>query len=80
MLWLAAGRSLRVAAEAAEVSASTVAGWRRDPLFAAELEAVRAVYASRPLDGPRFLDRLEEAEGRLAAAELSARRRGSGRG
>lgn len=71
LMWLAGGKSARVAAEAAGVAAGTVAAWRRDPVFAAELEAVRAVYERKPLDGLALMSRLEEAEKRLAPASLS---------
>ncbi|WP_179165883.1 hypothetical protein [Streptomyces sp. Amel2xC10] len=66
LLWLAGGKSNRVAAEAAGVAPSTVAGWKRDPVFAAELAAVKALYEERPQDGRALVARLEEAERRLA--------------
>lgn len=65
LLWLAGGKSNRVAAEAAGVSPSTVATWKRDPVFAAELDAVRAVYEQNPQDGRALVERLEQAEQRL---------------
>jgi hypothetical protein len=66
LLYLAASKSNRVAAEAAEVSPGTVATWRKDPVFVAEVDAVRAVYEQRPQDAQLLLDRLDEAERRLA--------------
>ncbi|MCX4699528.1 hypothetical protein [Streptomyces sp. NBC_01373] len=65
LLWLAGGKSNRVAAEAAGVAVSTVAAWKRDRVFAAELVAVRAVYEQVPRDAGVVLARLEEAERRL---------------
>lgn len=65
LLWLAGGKSNRAAAEAAGVSPSTVAAWKRNPAFAAEVDAVRAVYEQRPQDAQLLLARLDEAERRL---------------
>lgn len=74
LLWLAGGKSNREAAEAAGVTAGTVAAWKRQPAFAAELAAVKALYEERPQDGRAIVDRLQEAKERLAAAagEVSA--------
>ncbi|WP_405525236.1 hypothetical protein OG426_19465 [Streptomyces canus] len=71
LMWLAGGKSARVAAEAAGVAAGTVAAWRRDPVFAAELEAVAALYGKKPLDAAALMSRLVEAEKRLAPAASS---------
>ncbi|MFJ4201556.1 helix-turn-helix domain-containing protein [Streptomyces sviceus] len=65
LLWLAGGKSNRVAAEAAGVSPSTVAAWKRDPQFAAELADLKQMYETKPLDGQAFMDRLDEAQKRL---------------
>ncbi|MFF2384063.1 hypothetical protein [Streptomyces sp. NPDC058108] len=66
LLWLAAGRTTSVAAEAAGVRPSTVSSWRRNPVFAEELAAVKAVYEQRPQDADALMRRLEEAEQRFA--------------
>jgi len=68
LLQLAAGKSQRVAAEAAGVSAATVSTWCKQPLFAEELAALTALYGRKPLDGTALMDRLTEAEERLAPA------------
>lgn len=68
LLWLAGGKSNRVAAEAAGVSPTTVATWRRDPLFASELAEVTALYEEKPCDGDALVRRLDLAEQRLASA------------
>lgn len=65
VLWLAAGKSQRAAAQAAGVSPGTVSQWRRDPTFAEEVERTRAVYAEKSQDGLALLDHLEEVEQRL---------------
>ncbi|MGW7722190.1 hypothetical protein ACWGJ6_02380 [Streptomyces canus] len=65
LLHLAGGKSNRAAAEAAEVSPSTVADWKRDPVFASELAAVKALYEADPRDTEAVLARLSEAEKRL---------------
>ncbi|MEU2300547.1 hypothetical protein ABZ584_24445 [Streptomyces antibioticus] len=66
LLWLAGGKSNREAAEAAGVSPTTVAAWKRQPTFAAELAAVRALYEERPQDGRAIVGRLQEAKERLS--------------
>ncbi|MCX5170558.1 hypothetical protein OG616_21435 [Streptomyces antibioticus] len=66
LLWLAGGKSNREAAEAAGVTAGTVAAWKRQPTFAAELAAVKALYEERPQDGRAIVDRLQEAKERLS--------------
>ncbi|MFH9938548.1 hypothetical protein ACH4OT_04395 [Streptomyces murinus] len=66
LLYLASGKSNRAAAEAAEVSPGTVAAWKRDPVFAAELAAVKAVHEQEPRDARALLARLDQAEQRLA--------------
>ncbi|WP_020117568.1 hypothetical protein [Streptomyces canus] len=65
LLHLAGGQSNRVAAQAAEVSPSTVAGWKRNPVFASELAAVKALYEANPRDAQALLARLDEAEAKL---------------
>lgn len=72
LLWLAGGKSNRVAAEAAGVSPSTVAAWKRDPVFAAELAAVTALYNEDPQDGRALVARLDEAQRRLSPPEVTA--------
>jgi len=67
LLWLAGGKSNRVAAEAAGVAPSTVAAWKRDPKFAAELDDLKQMYEQKPLDGRAFMERLDEAARRLAS-------------
>ncbi|TXJ80677.1 hypothetical protein E2C11_11050 [Streptomyces lavendulae] len=67
LLYLAGGKSNRAAAEAAEVSPGTVAAWKRDPVFAAELAAVKAVHEQSPRDARALLARLDRAEQRLSA-------------
>jgi hypothetical protein len=66
LLWLAAGKTNRVAAEAAGASPSTVSEWRKNPAFAEELAALTELYGRKPLDGTALLARLEEARDRLA--------------
>jgi transcriptional regulator with XRE-family HTH domain len=66
VLWLAAGKSMTAAAEAAGVSAGTVSRWRKDRVFAAEVEATRAVYGQKPQDGAALLEHLEQVERRLS--------------
>lgn len=66
LLWLAGGKSNRVAAEAAGVSASTITAWRRDSKFAAELAELKQMYEAKPFDAGAFMDRLDEAGKRLA--------------
>ncbi|MEU3546281.1 helix-turn-helix domain-containing protein [Streptomyces longwoodensis] len=65
VLHLAAGRSQAAAAGVAGVSASTVAQWRKDPVFVAEVEATRVVWERRPHDADALLARLKEAEAAL---------------
>lgn len=65
LLWLAGGKSNRVAAEAAGVAPSTIAAWKKDPVFAAELAAVTEAYQARPQDAQLLLDRLDQAEQRF---------------
>ncbi|MEU6373939.1 helix-turn-helix domain-containing protein [Streptomyces sp. NPDC046909] len=65
VLWLAAGRSQRAAAEAAGVSPGTVAQWRRDPVFAAEVERIRRIWEQDSKDWPGLLAELDEVERRL---------------
>lgn len=65
VLWLAAGKSQRAAAEAAGVSPGTVRLWRRDPVFVAEVERTRAVWAEKSKDGQALLDHMDEVERRL---------------
>src|SRR4051812_11512254 len=74
LLWLAGGKSNRVAAEAAGVSASTITAWRRDPKFAAELAGLKPVYEGEAVDGGAFMDRLDEAGKRLAPPPSSGGR------
>ncbi|NUV60658.1 hypothetical protein [Streptomyces sp. CAI-85] len=66
LLWLAGGKSNREAAEAAGVTAGTVAAWKRQPTFAAELAAVKALYQERPQDGRAIVERLQAAKERLS--------------
>ncbi|MEU0069543.1 hypothetical protein ABZ027_08360 [Streptomyces sp. NPDC006332] len=72
LLWLAAGKSQRVAAEAAGVSAATVSTWCKQPVFAEELAALTALYGRKPLDGAALMDRLTEAEKRFAPASSAS--------
>lgn len=72
VLWLAGGKSQAAAAEAAGVSPSTISTWRKDPVFAAEVEATRLVYEHKPQDGAALMARLDEAEKRLTPATPSA--------
>lgn len=72
VMWLAAGKSQRAAAEAAGVASATVSQWRRDPVFAAEVERARAVWEQEPRDGRALMARLAEIEERLTPA-LAAR-------
>ncbi|MEU0428517.1 helix-turn-helix domain-containing protein [Streptomyces canus] len=65
LLYLAGGRSTREAAEVAGVSVSTVAAWRRSPVFVEELAEVRALWEAEPLDAEALLVRLEAAGRRL---------------
>ncbi|WNZ11484.1 helix-turn-helix domain-containing protein [Streptomyces sp. 11x1] len=65
VLWLAAGKSQRAAAEAAGVAPGTVGRWRRDPVFAAEVERMRAVWVEKSNDGLALLDHMDEVERRL---------------
>lgn len=67
VLWLAAGKSQKAAAEAAGVSPGTVREWRRDPVFVAEVERLRPVWEQQP-DGRALLAQLEEVERRLTPA------------
>lgn len=66
LLWLAAGKTISVAAEAAGVAPSTVSSWRRNPVFTEELAAVKAVYEQHPQDVDALMRRLDEAEQRFA--------------
>lgn len=66
VLWLAAGKSQRAAAQAAGVSPGTVSQWLRNPVFAEEVERTRAAWAEKSQDGLALLDHLEEVEQRLA--------------
>ncbi|QFZ74003.1 helix-turn-helix domain-containing protein [Streptomyces fagopyri] len=66
VLWLAAGKSQRAAAEAAGVSPSTVRQWVTDPVFVAEVESTRVVYSQKPQDGRALVEHLAEVEARLA--------------
>lgn len=66
VLWLAAGKSQKAAAEAAGVSAGTVATWLKNPAFVAEVETTRAVYSQKPQDGRALVDHLGEVAERLA--------------
>lgn len=65
VLWLAAGKSQKAAAETAGVSPGTVSQWLRNPTFAAEVEKTRAVYEQKPQDGAALLAHLDEVEKRL---------------
>lgn len=65
-LQLAAGKSQRAAAEAAEVSPGTVARWLRDPVFAEVLEESRAFWEQKPVDGHALMALMDEVEKRLA--------------
>jgi hypothetical protein len=65
LLKLAGGASNRAAADAAGVSPGTIARWRTDRVFAAELVELRAVVARRPLDADAVMARLGQAERRL---------------
>lgn len=65
VLWLAAGKSQRAAAEAAGVSPGTVSQWLRNRVFAEEVERTRTVWAEKSKDGLALLDHLEEVERRL---------------
>ncbi|MFF9153834.1 helix-turn-helix domain-containing protein [Streptomyces sp. NPDC014846] len=73
VLWLAAGKSQRAAAEAAGVSPGTVAQWRRDPVFAAEVERIRRAWEEQPQDGRELLAQLDEVEARLTPAASTRR-------
>ncbi|MFE5218406.1 MULTISPECIES: helix-turn-helix domain-containing protein [unclassified Streptomyces] len=73
VLWLAAGKSQRAAAEAAGVSPGTVAQWRRDPVFAAEVERIRGAWEEQPRDGRELLAQLDEVEKRLTPAAPARR-------
>uniref|UniRef100_A0AAU1I1H0 Helix-turn-helix domain-containing protein n=1 Tax=Streptomyces sp. NBC_00180 TaxID=2903632 RepID=A0AAU1I1H0_9ACTN len=68
VLWLAAGRSQRAAAEAAGVSAGTVREWRKNTVFAGEVERIRLVWERQSRDWPALLAELEEVERRLSPA------------
>ncbi|WP_432020067.1 helix-turn-helix domain-containing protein [Streptomyces sp. 1222.5] len=72
VLWLAAGQSQRAAADAAGVSAGTVARWRRDPVFAAEVERIRRIWERDSRDWPGLLAELDEVERRLTPASAAA--------
>ncbi|MEU5892521.1 helix-turn-helix domain-containing protein [Streptomyces sp. NPDC047461] len=74
LMWLAAGKSQRAAAEAAGVSPGTVSAWCRQPAFAEELAALRTLYGQKPFDGAALMDRLAEAEKRLAPARSAKER------
>lgn len=65
LLSLAGGSSNRAAANAAGVSPGTVARWRKDRVFAAELVELRAVVGRRPLDADAVMSHLDEVERRL---------------
>lgn len=66
VLQLAAGQSVSAAAVAAGVCAGTVARWRRDPVFAAEVVRMRVVWERESRDGEALLEHLEGVERVLA--------------
>ncbi|MER6557234.1 helix-turn-helix domain-containing protein [Streptomyces sp. NPDC001027] len=66
VLWLAAGQTKRAAAEAAGVSPNTITEWLRNPVFAGEVEATRALYSERPQDARALLKHLDGVAARLA--------------
>jgi hypothetical protein len=65
LLALAGGASNRAAAEAAGVAPGTIARWRTDRVFAAELVELRAVVERRPLDADAVMAHLDAVEQRL---------------
>lgn len=65
VLSLAAGQTKRAAAEAAEVSATTIATWLKDRTFAAEVTRARALYREKSGDGRALLDLHDDIEQRL---------------
>jgi hypothetical protein len=65
LLVLAGGGTNKAAAEAAGVSAGTVAGWKRRPEFAGALADLKAAVARRPFDAAAVMAAADAAEERL---------------
>jgi len=65
VMGLARGLSRREVAEAAGVSPRTVGAWLRNPAYAAEVEALRAVIEVKPLDPEKVLAALQACHDRI---------------
>ncbi|NUR03632.1 MAG: hypothetical protein HOY79_46120, partial [Streptomyces sp.] len=70
VLFLAAGKSKAEAARQAGVRPATVAAWLKKPAYVAEVEAFRAVLATRP-GRDALLAAVEESRRRIMGASAT---------